>query len=68
MDWHELLQHERRKRDRNYDPVLRWQHIQETITWAEENMPLHLQRNRPANRVAEERRKNARQPDKELPS
>jgi len=35
------------KRDRNYDPVLRWKHIQETITWAEANMPEHLRRNRP---------------------
>jgi hypothetical protein len=35
------------KRDRVYDPILRWQHIQEMITWAELNMPPHLRRNRP---------------------
>ena len=38
---------EEAKRDRMYDPVLRWKHIQETITWAEANMPEHLRRNRP---------------------
>lgn len=38
---------EERKRDRAYDPVARWKHIQETITWAEANMPPHLRRNRP---------------------
>jgi hypothetical protein len=38
---------EERKRDRAYDPVLRWKHIQETITWAEANLPPHLRRNRP---------------------
>lgn len=58
--WDELKREEERKRDANYDPVLRWKHIQETITWAEQNLPLHLQRSRPANRIAEERRKNAR--------
>lgn len=38
---------EERKRDRAYDPVQRWKHIQETITWAEANMAPHLRRNRP---------------------
>jgi hypothetical protein len=38
---------EEAKRDRMYDPVLRWKHLQETITWAEANMPDHLRRNRP---------------------
>ena len=38
---------EEAKRERMYDPVLRWKHIQETITWAEANMPPHLRRNRP---------------------
>jgi hypothetical protein len=51
---------EERKREANYAPGLRWKHIQEAITWAEANMPVHLQRNRPENRIAEERRKNAR--------
>ncbi len=30
-----------------YDPILRWKHIQETIIWAEANMPERLRRNRP---------------------
>lgn len=38
---------EERKRDAAYDPVTRWRHIQETITWAEANLPPHLRRNRP---------------------
>ena len=43
----EEKQNEEAKRDRMYDPVQRWKHIQETITWAEANMPPHLRRNRP---------------------
>jgi len=43
----EEKQREEEKRDRMYDPVLRWKHIQEAITWAEANMPPHLRRNRP---------------------
>jgi hypothetical protein len=38
---------EERKRDRAYDPAQRWKHIQETITWAEANLPPELRRNRP---------------------
>ncbi len=38
---------EEAKRERNYDPVERWKHIQEAITWTEANMPEHLRRNRP---------------------
>ena len=38
---------EEEKRDRMYDPALRWKHIQETITWAEANLPPHLRRNIP---------------------
>lgn len=38
---------EEQKRDAAYDPLQRWQHIQQTITWAEANMPPHLRRNRP---------------------
>ena len=60
MNWDELKREEERKRDAAYDPVQRWRHIQDTITWAEANLPPHLQRNRPANRIAEEKRKNAR--------
>ena len=41
---------EERKRDAAYDPAQRWQHIQQTITWAEANLPAHLRRNRPRTR------------------
>jgi len=42
-----LKSQEERKRDRAYDPVARWKHIQETITWAEANLPPEKRRNRP---------------------
>jgi hypothetical protein len=42
-----LKQQEERKREAAYDPVKRWQHIQQTITWAEANLPPRLRRNRP---------------------
>jgi hypothetical protein len=35
------------KRDRVYDPVLRWRHIQQSIAWAEANLPPGKRRNRP---------------------
>ncbi len=38
---------EEQKRNAAYDPVQRWRHIQQTITWAEANLPPHLRRNRP---------------------
>ena len=60
MNWDDLKREEERKRDAAYDPLRRWLHIQQTITWAEQNLPPHLQRNRPVNRIAEERRKNSR--------
>jgi hypothetical protein len=43
----DLKAREEAKRDRAYDPALRWKHLQEMITWAEANMPPHLRRNRP---------------------
>jgi hypothetical protein len=43
----ELKAREEAKRNRAYDPALRWKHIQEMITWAEANLPPHLRRNRP---------------------
>jgi hypothetical protein len=43
----DLKAREEQKRDRAYDPVKRWQHIQETITWAEANLPPEKRRNRP---------------------
>ena len=46
-EWTRHLAQEEAKQDRMYDPVLRWKHIQETITWAEANMPEPLRRNRP---------------------
>lgn len=42
-----LKREEERKRDAAYDPAARWLHIQQTITWAEANLPPHLRRNRP---------------------
>jgi hypothetical protein len=47
MNLEEVKKREERKRDAAYDPVARWRHIQETITWAEANLPPHLRRNRP---------------------
>jgi len=38
---------EERKRDAAYDPARRWRHIQQTITWAEANLPPDQRRNRP---------------------
>jgi hypothetical protein len=43
----QLKSSEERKRDAAYDPVARWRHIQETITWAEANLPPEQRRNRP---------------------
>jgi len=43
----ELKAEEERKRNLAYDPVARWLHIQQTITWAEANLPLEKRRNRP---------------------
>ena len=46
MNLNALKEEEERKRNAAYDPVARWQHIQQTITWAEANLPPHLRRNR----------------------
>ena len=43
----DIKKQEERKRDAAYDPATRWQQIQQTITWAEVNLPPHLRRNRP---------------------
>ena len=40
-------------RNQAYDPALRWQHLQERITWAEDNV---VHRNTPARCVAEQRK------------
>ncbi len=50
-----LKAEEERKRAAAYDPAQRWQHIQQTITWAEANLPPHLRRNRPRTRDDEQR-------------
>lgn len=47
MDLSETKQFEETKRDAAYDPVQRWRHILETITWAEANLPPEQRRNRP---------------------
>lgn len=47
MDADAIKRAEEAKRDAAYDPAARWLHLQETITWAEDNMPRHLRRNRP---------------------
>lgn len=47
MDTEHIKALEERKRDAAYDPKARWLHIQQTITWAEANLPEHLRRNRP---------------------
>jgi hypothetical protein len=40
-------QREEEKRDRAWDPVIRWNAIQEMITWAEAQLPPEKRRNRP---------------------
>lgn len=47
MDLSETKKFEETKREAAYDPVQRWRHIQETITWAEANLPPEQRRNRP---------------------
>ena len=47
MNLSAVKKREERKREAAYDPATRWQHIQQTISWAEANLPLHLRRNRP---------------------
>jgi hypothetical protein len=46
---------EERKRDAAYDPRQRWLHLQQTITWAEANLPPHLRWNRPRRPAAEQK-------------
>ena len=48
---HDLKRREEEKRERAYDPVQRWIHIQQTIAWAEANMPPEQRRNRPRTRA-----------------
>ena len=53
MNDEEVKREEERKRNAAYDPLERWLHIQQTITWAEENLPHHQRRNRPRTREDE---------------
>ncbi len=54
-----LKKEEERKRNAAYDPVERWRHIQQTITWAEANLPAHLRRNRPRRPKAQPKKMEA---------
>jgi hypothetical protein len=45
-DW-TIKKDEERKRDAVYDPRQRWIHLQQTIAWAEANLPPGERRNRP---------------------
>jgi hypothetical protein len=47
MNLIDLKKREERKREAVYAPATRWQQIQQTISWAEANLPPHLRRNRP---------------------
>jgi len=50
MNESETKRNEEAKRDRAFDPVVRWKQIQAMITWAEANMPPHFRRNIPRSR------------------
>jgi hypothetical protein len=43
----ELKAREEAKRDRVQSSTLNWKQIEEVLTWAEAQLPPHLQRNRP---------------------
>jgi hypothetical protein len=47
MNLDTLKREEERKREAAYDPVQRWLHLQQTMTWAEANLPPLERRNRP---------------------
>ncbi len=47
MNLSAVKKREERKREAAYDPATRWQHIQQTMNWAEANLPPNLRRNRP---------------------
>lgn len=50
-----LKQREEAKRAAAYSPAARWKHIQQTIAWAEQNLPLARRRNRPRTHPAQQR-------------
>ena len=47
LKYMDIKKAEELKRNQAYDPVARWLHIQEMITWAEANLPANQRRNRP---------------------
>jgi hypothetical protein len=51
MDVGELKKREEAKRAAAYDPAARWRHIQDQSPGPEENVPVHLRRNRPRTRT-----------------
>ena len=53
-EFRELIEREEAKRERNWDPALRWKVIQDTITWAEQQAT--VRRNTPAACLAKQRR------------
>ncbi len=53
----DLVAAEEAKRERNWDPRVRWQVIQDTITWAESQRT--VRRNTPAACLAKQQRKLA---------
>ncbi len=53
----ELIAREQAKRERNWDPALRWKVIQETLAWCEAQAT--VRRNTPAACLAEQNRKLA---------
>ena len=55
IDNQELLAREEAKRGRMWNPAERWRVLQETITWAEQQLP--VPRNTPTARLAEQSRK-----------
>lgn len=56
VDISRVKEAEERKRQLAYDPLLKWKHLQQTITWAEENMIPAFRRNRPRVRPTTESR------------
>lgn len=58
MNLDSLKTREERKRERNWNPVIGWQVIQDTITWAE-RQPVVRRRHTASARLREQQRKLA---------
>jgi hypothetical protein len=54
----DLKAREEEKRERAWDPVQRWKVIQETIAWAEAQLPPEKRRNRPRTHPANEEKRS----------